>query len=323
MEINNNPLNVLPWVETHRPQSSDEVCGNVLAFEQVLTYGKQNKNLLLYGPPGTGKSTAVRCLLKNIPKDSKLILDAKARATGSPQHIIHKLNVFSTKKTINPQRFVLVDEVDSIRIIDQKTFIRPLTKSIGNNQPNNIIFLFICNRIERVSEFIVRNCVKIHYDSLSYTSARSYLNMICHKEAAPYDDESLKAIFNKVGNDMRKMVSTMQYLFFTTGRISFDDFMKVDPLNSVDFHNLFDNLIKCNDVKRVTQELYRESHSVIGLCIYSMHYHQKNKCLDYDYIKLLAHLCHDTHTTENTWFLIYRLIDESPMRRRISVNSGP
>lgn len=309
-----NPLNVLPWVETHRPQSSNEVCGNVLAFEQVLAYGKQNKNLLLYGPPGTGKSTAVRCLLKNVPKDSKLILDAKARATGSTQHIIHKLNVFSTKKTSSPQRFVLVDEVDSIRIIDQKTFIRPLTHSIGSNQQQNIIFLFICNRIERVSEFIVRNCVRILYNSLTFDSASSYIRMICDKENAPYNEVSLCKIFDKVGHDMRKMVSTMQYLYFTTGDISIDDFIRIDPLNSLDFYTLFDRLIQSQDVRKITHELYKESHSIIGLCVFSLEYHQKKNCLTLVYVKLLAHLCNASYTTENTWFLIYRLINESPIR---------
>lgn len=309
-----NPLNVLPWVEAHRPQSSDEVCGNVLAFEQVLAYGKQNKNLLLYGPPGTGKSTAVRCLLKNVPKDSKLILDAKARATGSTQHIVHKLNVFATKKTTSPQRFVLVDEVDSIRIVDQKTFIRPLTRSVGGNQNQNIIFLFICNRIERVSEFIVRNCVRILYNSLSFESASNYLEMICDKENAPYNEPSLRMIFDKVGHDMRKMVSTMQYLFFTTGNISIDDFIKIDALNSLDFYKLFDNLIQIKDVKEITNELHKESHSLIGLCVFSLEYHQKKGCITTEYVKLLAHLCNASHSTENTWFLIYRLIDESPIR---------
>ena len=157
-------MNVIPWTEKYRPETSKEVCGNVLEFEQVLKYGSHSKNLLLHGPSGTGKSTAVRVLLKNIPKDSRLILDAKARASGTTQQLIRKLTNFSIQKTSSKQRFVLVDEVDSIRIIDQKIFIRPLTKDISKEHGDkNIIFLFICNRIERVSEFIVRNCVSIAY----------------------------------------------------------------------------------------------------------------------------------------------------------------
>ena len=73
-------MNVIPWTEKYRPETSKQVCGNVLEFEQVIKYGSQGKHLLLHGPSGTGKNTAVRVLLKNIPKDSKLILDLKSKS---------------------------------------------------------------------------------------------------------------------------------------------------------------------------------------------------------------------------------------------------
>ena len=50
-------MNVIPWTEKYRPETSRQVCGNVLEFEQVLKYGSESKNLLLHGPSGTGKST--------------------------------------------------------------------------------------------------------------------------------------------------------------------------------------------------------------------------------------------------------------------------
>tara|TARA_Y100000389_G_scaffold204259_1_gene255925 strand:+ start:17944 stop:18879 length:936 start_codon:yes stop_codon:yes gene_type:complete len=307
--------NTLPWTEKYRPQNSDDVCGNVLEFKKVMEYGSQSKNLLLYGPSGTGKSTAIRCLLRQIPKDSKLILDAKARASNTTQQLIQKLNNFSNTKTSYSQRFVLVDEVDSIRILEQKIFIRPLTKDIGNNGRRNIIFLFICNRIEKVSEFIVRHCVRIEYNTLQYDAVSNYLKMICSNENTPYDEISHKYIFNSVGRDMRKMVTTMQYLYFMTGKIDKDDFITIDPLNSIDFSCLFDRLINTSDIDSVADELYGESFSILALCTYSMKYHKRKGALTYDYLKLLAKLCNDSYTTEYTWFIFYRLINESPLRK--------
>lgn len=49
-------MNVLPWTEKYRPETSNQVCGNVLEFEQVLELGSQSTTLLLYGPSGTGKT---------------------------------------------------------------------------------------------------------------------------------------------------------------------------------------------------------------------------------------------------------------------------
>ena len=310
-------MNVIPWTEKYRPETSKQVCGNVLEFEQVIKYGSEGKHLLLHGPSGTGKSTAVRVLLKNIPKDSKLILDAKARASGTTQQLIRKLTLFSMQKTTSKQRFVLVDEVDSIRIIDQKIFIRPLSKDISRydgDSERSIIFLFICNRIERVSEFIVRNCVSIAYNSLTFKMATGYIKMICNNENTQYNENALKTIFHNVGRDMRKMVSTMQYLYLMTGRISDDDFLKIDPCNNLDYIKLFDRILKQKDICRVTDELYGESYSVNALCIFALKYHQEKGCLTHKYVKTLAYLSHDSHTTENIWFILYRLISESPIK---------
>ena len=318
-------MNVIPWTEKYRPETSRQVCGNVLEFEQVLKYGSESKNLLLHGPSGTGKSTAVRVLLKNIPKDSKLILDAKARASGTTQQLIRKLTLFSMQKTTSKQRFVLVDEVDSIRIIDQKIFIRPLTKDISRTEGDserNIIFLFICNRIERVSEFIFRNYVPIAYNSLTFSMAKGYIKMICDNENTVYDESSLKDIFHKVGRDMRKMVSTMQYLYLMTGRISHIDFLKIDPCNNLNYVKLFDRILKSDNIVHVTNELYGESYSVNALCIFSLKYHEEKELLTHEYVKTLAHLCHDSHTTENIWFILYRLISESPIKLKSYCQDG-
>ncbi len=315
-------MNVIPWTEKYRPETSKQVCGNVLEFEQVLKYGSESKNLLLHGPSGTGKSTAVRVLLKNVPKDSKLILDAKARASGTTQQLMRKLTLFSMQKTTCKQRFVLVDEVDSIRIIEQKIFIRPLTRDISRGDGDrNIIFLFICNRIERVSEFIVRNCVTIAYNALTFDMARNYIKNICNNENTEYKEESLKNIFHNVDRDMRKMVSTMQYLYLMTGRILDSDFFQIDPLNSLDYVKLFDRVLKKPNVYQVTDELYAESYSVNSLCICSLKYHEEKDNLTYKYLKTLANLCNDSHTTENIWFILYRIINESPIRNNLLGNN--
>ena len=38
-------MNVIPWTEKYRPESSNQVCGNVLEFEKVHLLGKEKKNL--------------------------------------------------------------------------------------------------------------------------------------------------------------------------------------------------------------------------------------------------------------------------------------
>ena len=145
--------------------------------------------------------------------------------------------------------------------------------------------------------------------------AKGYIKRICSNENTQYHESDMKQIFENVGRDMRKMVSTMQYLYLMTGRITHKDFVTIDPLNNLDYTSLFDRLLKHNNISEVTHELYGEAYSVNSLCVLSMKYHQDKQQLTHAYVKTLAHLCHDAHTTENTWFILYRLINESPIRQ--------
>tara|TARA_Y100000389_G_scaffold204120_1_gene255118 strand:+ start:2381 stop:3322 length:942 start_codon:yes stop_codon:yes gene_type:complete len=309
-------MNIIPWTEKYRPETSKEVCGNSLEFEQVLEYGRQSKNLLLHGPSGTGKSSAVKVLLKNVPKDSKLILDAKCRASETTQHLLHKLTVFTMRKTTALERFVLVDEVDSIRINDQKMFVRPLTKDVGAKENKRIIFLFICNVKEKVSEFILNNCVVINYNSLQFSQVSDYLEKICLKEHIKYNIDSLEKIFYHVGRDMRKTVSMMQYLTLLTEKIDYNDLDTMDVSKKFSSYELLDKIFSEEDIEKSVNIVYGESLSITMLCIYTLKYHKNLKLLTNEYIKVLAHMCHDTLTTEDTWFLIYRIIYESPKRKK-------
>lgn len=300
----------IPWTERYKPVSSHQVCGNIKEFEKVKESKKQLQNILLHGPSGTGKSSALKVILQNIPDDCKLILDTRTRSSGSTQNIVNKMTNFILKKSSSKIRYVLVDEVDSFRIIDQKIFIRPLTRE---NNGIRLIFLFTCNRIELVSEFIVRNCTVIEYKSLNYDMVKNHLQDICNKENVSYNSESLENIFKAVNFDMRKMISTMQYLYLMTGSIDYNEFIKNDTTNLSNYTNLFDNIFSMKDIIQSTNFIYRYSYSINTLCIFSLEYHSKYNKLTYEYIKLLANICNDSHTTDDTWFLIYYMIQKSPI----------
>jgi len=300
----------IPWTEKYRPVTSDQVCGNTAEFETVKQCGIKHVNLLLHGPSGTGKSSALKVILKNISDDCKLILDARTRSSGSTQNIINRMTNFILRKSSSKIRYVLVDEVDSFRIVDQRIFIRPLTRE---NNGIRLIFLFTCNRIELVSEFIVRNCTVIEYNPLNYNMVKDHLKKICKNENINYDSNSLQKIFNAVNCDMRKMISTMQYLYLMTGNVHFTEFVKNDTTNVSNYINLFENIFTIKNITKSTNYIYRQSLSINTLCIFSLEYHSNLNKLTYDYIKLLANICHDSNSTDDTWFLIYYMIQKSPI----------
>ncbi len=69
------------------------------------------------------------------------------------------------------------------------------------------------------------------------------------------------------------------------------------------------------DVKESVNFLYRESYPISSLCILSLKYHKEKNQLTFRYLNTLFDLCHDSNTTEYTWFLLYRLVYESPITK--------
>jgi replication factor C subunit 2/4 len=72
----------VPWLEKYRPQTLDEVVGNVDTVSRLRSIAKNGNlpNLILAGPPGTGKTTSILCLarqlLGNSFKDAVMELNA-------------------------------------------------------------------------------------------------------------------------------------------------------------------------------------------------------------------------------------------------------
>lgn len=301
----------IPFVEKYRPKNLEDVLGgHKILFD--LVSNDFSKHLLLFGPPGTGKSTVVQALLKNVPSDSILNMNAKIRSNTTIS-LIKKMTSFSSKKTTFHKKFILVDEVDTIPIHDQKIFIRPLESDITKNtRQNNLVFIFICNRINYVSEFIKKNCIIIKYNRLAFNECKYHLRTICNAENIEISDNVLEFIYSEVNCDLRKTISTIEFLFCMNHKITKNIFKEFHRKIDTKYFESIETYLTQNPLKNVVDFLHDDINSVKQFCIELLKFHKKHKCLSSSYTQLLAEMCVDSQTTTNTWFIIYRLLKESP-----------
>jgi len=303
----------IPFVEKYRPKNLKDVCGNKVLFEQVSNDFSQH--LLLFGAPGTGKSTAIRAFLKHVPNDSILNLSAKLRSNSS--NLIKKMNLFSSKKITFHKKFIIVDEVDTIPIHEQKIFVRPLEYDImdNNKTQNDLVFIFICNRISYVSGFILKNCVVIKYKKLLFCECKEYLLNICDTENIDISDDTLEYIYNEVNCDLRKTVSTIEFLFrmnITKNQITKNHFNEFHQNIDTRYLESIERKLVNDSLKNVVDFLHDDINSVNYFCVELLKFHKKRNHLSTRYTKLLAEMCVDSTKSTNTWFILYRLIQESP-----------
>lgn len=300
-----------PWTEKYRPDDISSVCGNQEKYNEIAKLNYEMGTALIHGPPGTGKTTTIRSILKDVDEESVFIFDMSLKSSETSKNMTRILNNFIKKHTKLKHKIVIVDEVDCMRVIDQKVFKNLLSQSLLKKSSYSISVLFLCNNINKVSEFIVKNCKNINFNLLKFEQVFTYLFNICESEQISVRRECLNYIFNNCGNDLRKTITTMQYLYMMTGEISkqkYDETMDLVDINDKIIDDLFSK-----PLKEAVDTIYYEGISVIDFIDKFYHYHKDRGKITHEYIKILAGSSNIARNTSDTWFVLCYIISESPL----------
>ena len=339
------------WTEKYRPKKIEDVVGNKISFEMVITNKK--KNLLLHGSPGTGKSSAVRALLRNFEKDSIFVVDARMKS--SPQKISNALNIFLKKKIDSKIKCVIVDEVDSLNLQSQKLFVKPLSlyhtmnntnntnntnnmdedeedeedeenekneeneendeikKNEENTEENELVFIFICNNIHKISNAILKKTLYVPFKVLSFEEVEPYLKHICKTEKIQYNTKTLNFIFENCDKDLRKVVLYLQHMYILHDKFTVENFNKMTLLCKNNYCKTIETWKKnYNNLFDLTDEIYYNAYSITDLSKYLVEYHKIKKMLTKPFIKNVIKTLEDSKTMDDNWFAIFNLLSESP-----------
>ena len=290
------------WTEKYRPKRIEDVVGNKISFEMVLSNTK--KNLLLHGSPGTGKSSAVRALLRNFDKDSIFLVDARMKS--SPQKISNSLNIFLKKKIDSHIKCIIVDEVDSLNLQSQKLFVKPLSQ-------HSLIFIFICNNILKISSAILKKTLYIHFKVLSFKEVDPYLKHICKSEKIQYNTKTLNFIFDNCDGDLRKVVLYLQHMYILHDKVSVENFNKMTLLCNTNYCKTIESWKKnYKNLFDLTDELYYNAYSITDLSKYLVEYHKLKNMLTKPFIRNVIKTLDDSKNMDDNWFAIFSLLSESP-----------
>lgn len=298
------------WTEKYRPSNAEDVCGNKDNYKGIVNIINEPGNILIYGPPGTGKTTIVRSLLKDISRESIFFFDMSLKSADTCKYMTRTLLNFVTKQTLKKNKILVVDEVDCMRVIDQKIFKSYLSKSVSSDYNYSLSLIFICNNINKVSDFITRNCHLLNFKTLQFVDVKKYLVNICKNENITYSSKALELIFEKCNNDLRNTVTTLQYIYMMYDVISEENYKKV--FLSIDMDDRYLDTIFKMKIDDGVNKVYFEGISTLSFISRLLKYHKNKNKLTFEYIRVLAKASDSVINSNNVWFILYYVIRNSP-----------
>ena len=193
-------------IEKYRPKTINElICtSDIINLYNSIVKTKKIPNLLLYGYSGQGKSSFIKILVDELKYNSIYINGSEERGNN----ILNLIDNFSNKYTINKNnhKIIIIDEADSI-IYDTQLKIQQKIKSY-----KHITFCFLCNYINKISEYIKSLCIDINF-KLDFSNNKkqiiNYLKGIIKKEKIKIKNEDVENIYNISKCDIRKMINML------------------------------------------------------------------------------------------------------------------
>ena len=236
------------FLEKYRPKTIDEICN----IPQNILKWDNKKNIILVGEPGTGKTSTANILLKNFDEKNVLFLSLK---NNNESEILNKISVFSARKISLGDKYIFLDEVDAICFENQVKILK-----------NNIIFIFACNDIKKISEKLKINCKIIKFEkNLKENNVINRLKFICKEENIRFTDKSLEKIYEENNGDIRSSISSIQYQnIVNDGLIHEKNIESTSKKFNIEF---FENLL-CKK-KSVEDQLRILQDNVISFCEFS------------------------------------------------------
>jgi replication factor C small subunit len=209
----------VPWVEKYRPQEFKDVISQNLAINNLKRFLKSEAipHLIFNGPAGMGKTSAALILAKKLLgddcKERGLLLELNASDNVRMEYVRDILKEFVNQSLIANQsqrrnlKIVILDEADNIPGTVQQALRRIIEKSSGA-----VIFIFLCNYINRLIDPIISRCAVLRFAPLPKPNIIERLKYIIKSEKLKITNqkELLEQIYFISEGDLRKAINTLQ-----------------------------------------------------------------------------------------------------------------
>ena len=240
-----------PFTFKYQPKAAKEIIGQDSGIKKlrdfVVNFKRQKKNAaLLYGPSGTGKTISAYAIAKELNLE---ILEVNASDVRNADQInsllgsaIGQMSLFSKGKLI------LVDEIDGLSGTKDRGGLQAITKLVEKS--SFPIILTATNPWDYKFNNLKRRAEMIEFIPLDYLSIFEILKNICNKEKIKYEEEILKGLARRAGNDARAAINDLQTLSMEAKELTKESLEELGERNKLDsMLNALVKIFKSTDPK--------------------------------------------------------------------------
>jgi DNA polymerase III delta prime subunit len=228
-------------------------------FLESMLREKKHINMLYYGPPGCGKTTTASVFGETLfPGLTRLrVMNINAsdeRGTGVIRDKIKSYIETSTlsvrKKDGLPKKMVVLDEVDYM-IHDAQIGL----SEIMDLHPD-VLFIFICNYLQKISPQILSRTATIRFPIPSLTFLSDVTVDLMKQENVSYSSNAITLLCELSGRDIRNVIFTTKALATVNKKINTSHVYKYSqyPTDS-EMNTLILNINKQNSIMNTNDVL--------------------------------------------------------------------
>jgi replication factor C large subunit len=200
-----------PWVNKYIPKNVKDVIGQDKPVSELIDFIKNYKKsgkkcCIIHGGVGSGKTSAVHAIANEQGFELIEMNASDFRNKDAIEGLLGR--AVGQQSLFFRPKLILVDEVDGLSGNKDRGGIQAIKEVIENST-----FPIICT-VNDVFDDKLSSLKKIakliEFNTLDYKSIAGNLIMILRKEGAQYEEEAVKALARRAGNDMRAAITDLQ-----------------------------------------------------------------------------------------------------------------
>lgn len=201
----------MPWSETYRPKTFDDVIGQELAVARLKEFIKnykyeRKKAILLHGAPGVGKTTLALVAAKETNSE---LFELNASDVRNKAGIIERLKpALEQQSLISTNKIILIDEIDGLSGTKDRGGIPELMRLIETT--NYPVIITANDAWKKALSPVRKKSEVIELKPFGHLTIKQRLVKILEKENKFLDGNILTKIAIKANGDIRAAINDLE-----------------------------------------------------------------------------------------------------------------